>query len=112
MYKRIKPLSGKGKDIAYSFDRDRLFITWNTISFSLSINEYNNIIQSFFEDRTKWYKLGSSMTEPIHGGFGEYILDNIPKFSSRHASAIAAIMVDNGDIIHKGKKPILLKLKQ
>lgn len=48
------------------------------------------------------------MTDPIKGGLGEYI-DQYTLLSPRHASAIAAIMVNERHLTFKGIKPILLR---
>lgn len=48
------------------------------------------------------------MTEPIKGGFGEFI-SNYPALTPRHASAIAAIMVNEGDLNYRCSKLIELR---
>jgi hypothetical protein len=67
------------------------------------------ILNEYFADSDEWHPLGASMDKPIEGGFGEYVQNNFDKLSSRHASAIAAILVNEGLVLAKGKKPIYLK---
>ena len=61
------------------------------------------------EFRNKTVPGGFSMTDPIPGGFGEWIQDN-SQFTPRHASHIAAVLKEIG-VIKKsfGKKPIILQ---
>lgn len=56
-----------------------------------------------------WYPLGASMDNPMQNGLGMFLEDNFKMLSPRHASAIAAILVNENLITFKGKKPILLK---
>lgn len=49
------------------------------------------------------------MTAPINGGLGEYIQKNFSRLTPRHASAIAAIMVQENLIECRGKKPLELR---
>lgn len=64
-------------------------------------------IQSEFKYRT--VPGGFSMTDPIPGGFGEWIKNN-SQFSPRHGSHIAAVLKETGVIKESfGKKPIMLQ---
>lgn len=49
------------------------------------------------------------MDNPIKGGLGEFIKNNIYKLTSRHASAIAAILYNEHYISIRGKKPIYIR---
>ena len=52
---------------------------------------------------------GFSMTEPIPGGFGEWIRDHTP-YTPRHGSHIAAVLKEMGVIKESyGSKPIMLR---
>jgi len=52
---------------------------------------------------------GFNMTNPIPGGFGEWIWDN-SQFTPRHGSHIAAVLKEIGIIKGSfGKKPIILQ---
>jgi len=103
--KKIKTLSGVGSEIKYEHG---YCIKWGKTNFSISDGNFNAILEEFFKDKNKWYPLGASETEPMSGGLGEYLYE-FPNLNSRHASAIAAIMVEEKLIEAKGKKPILLR---
>lgn len=106
----ILPISGYGEEISwYEIDNGRNFhIKWGVTKFDLRESEYDLILDSYFND-DEWHKLGSSMTNPIQGGLGEFVRDRIKGYSPRHASAIVAILVYRGDLEFKGKKPIWLR---
>jgi hypothetical protein len=101
----LYPLSGSGQPI--SWDGKRVF--WGKINFNLSGNLIDSILENYFKDSKTWYPLGASMTDPIKGGLGKYIQENFPPLTPRHASAIAAIMVQKNLIEFRGKKPIELR---
>jgi len=105
----IRPLSGRGKDISFLRELKSVSVKWGNIVFKIDDSLYNKILNEFFIDADKWYLLGASMTVPIRGGLGEYVSKISTSFSPRHASAIAAIMVNEKHLIHKGIKPIELK---
>ena len=104
--KKIKTISGVGSEIKYEHG---YWIKWGKTSFSISDGIFNAILDEFFKDKNKWYPLGSGETRPMWGGLGEYIFSEFPNLSPRHASAIAAIMVEEKLIEAKGNKPILLR---
>lgn len=108
----ILPLSGYGEKISWDqIDNGRNFhIKWGDTEFNLRELEYDLILDTFFSD-DEWHKLGSSMTNPSQGGLGEFLKNNIPRYSPRHASAIAAILVYLGELEFKGQKTILLRRK-
>lgn len=106
---KIRPLSGKGKDISYHKELKGISVKWGDIVFKIDDSLYNIILKEFFIDTDKWYPLGASMTEPIRGGLGEYVSNISTSLSPRHASAIASIMVNEKHLIHRGIKPIELK---
>lgn len=66
-------------------------------------------MKNFFIDDQTWYPLGASMDQPIKGGLGEFIKENLGSLTPRHATAIAAVMHNESLISVKGNKPILLK---
>ncbi len=105
---RIYPLSGRGHEISYEKTSTGYYVEWASLQFNLKTELYKLIINNFFKDENNWYTLGASATEPIKGGFGEY-LANVSAFTPRHASAIASIMVNERDIEYKGNKPIMLR---
>lgn len=106
----ILPLSGYGKEISwFEIDNGQNYrIRWGVTEFDFLENDYNLILDEYFND-DEWHKLGSSMTSPIPAGFGEFVRDRIKGYLPRHASAIAAILVYLGDLEFKGKKPIWLR---
>lgn len=57
----------------------------------------------------KWYPLGADMVSPMPGGLGVFIQSRYKDLSPRHASAIAALMYQEGFIDYKDGKPILLR---
>lgn len=108
--KRISStLSGFGEPISLKKYLGGRRIYWGKTEFGLPDKYIDDILNNYFKDIKTWYPLGASMDNPIIGGLGEYIQNNFPSLTPRHASAIAAIMVDDNLIIHKGKKPIMLR---
>ncbi len=97
----IKPLSGNGKDIIYQKKEGAYHITWGSLKFEIESYHISKILSDFFVDEIEWYALGASMTEPIPGGLGDFI-SKFQKLTPRHASAIAAILVDDGLLIARG----------
>lgn len=105
----IQPLSGKGKIIMVQTDPQFRLVQWGDLTFKLSNEIIQTILDQFFADDNRWYLLGASMTSPDLAGLGSFIRKRYPSFSSRHASAIAAIMVHERLLSFRGKKPIELK---
>ena len=103
------PLSGKGQTIIVHRDPTSRIIQWGDLTFKLSNEMIRSILEKFFIEQDHWYQLGASMTEPDPAGLGSFVRKTFPSFSPRHASAIAAILVYEGLIIFRGKKPIELK---
>lgn len=104
------PLSGRGKPVFYTYDdKGDCSVQWGNISFVITLAQLKKIMQDYFQENTNWYTLGASMTAPIPGGLGEFILQELPPLGPRHASAIAAIMVNEGWLESRGKNPIELK---
>ena len=111
MNQPLKPLSGQGKEITYQAVPGGRLVHWGETSFNMSDDLVVKIMDELFKDYG-WYPLGASMTDPTPGGLGEFI-DLEPRLTPRHASAIAAIMVDDGLLEYRGTKPIeLRKVKQ
>lgn len=105
----IQPLSGKGQAIIVNRDLSFRLVRWGDLTFKLPNGIISKILDSFFTEDSRWYMLGASMTKPDPAGLGSFVRKNFPSFSSRHASAIAAIMVHEGFVSFRGKKPIELK---
>lgn len=108
--KKIFPLSGKGKEICYTKNSNGSFdIKWGDYQFKVAKKTLNKILDKFFLDYRRWYPLGSHETNPMPDGLGKFMenLDDT-NLNPRHASAIAAILVNEGILLSKGKKPILL----
>lgn len=106
--KKIIPLSGRGKEIVYSYNNDIIEVKWSNTIFNLEKDVIEDIINNFFIDKNEWYLLGACVDNPIKNGLGEYITIN-HKLTPRHASVIAAIMFNEGLIEFRGRKPIELK---
>lgn len=106
---KVIPLSGCGTEIIYEKEYKEWDVKWGTINFKIKYEYLADIMNDFFVDSNEWYPLGASMDKPIKGGLGEYVKDNIPFLTPRHASAIAAILYNENLISVKGKKPLYLK---
>jgi|GEM_PF-1049025 len=104
----IRPLSGNGSDISVVKGQSEREILWGKLNFQISDEMISIIYNGFFAQPGKWYQLGASMTEPTPSGLGEFIKKSFPSFTPRHASAVAAVMVHEGFLITRGKKPIEL----
>ena len=109
--KKIKPLSDKGTTIEYFYKtaNDEYDIKWGNTKFQLSSKTIKQIVNDFFKDDKKWYLLGASVTTPSKGGFGKFLTTLNMSFSPKHSSAIAAILVKEGILKAKGKRPIMLR---
>ena len=103
-----KPLSGQGKEIRYRKVPEGYDVLWGKTEFLISKEIVDQLLEDFFKN-DEWKVLGVSMDNPISGGMGEYIASKEKAFTPRHASAIAAILVKEGFLIDRNKKPILLK---
>jgi hypothetical protein len=104
-----QPLSGKGQAIIVHRDPSFRLVRWGDLTFELSNGTIRTILDSFFTKHSHWYLLGASMTKPDPAGLGAFIRKKFPSFSSRHASAIAAIMVHERFVSFRGRSPIELK---
>lgn len=108
--KMTMPLSRRGKPIIFcEYDNDQRWVQWGDVTFQISRDQINKIMEEFFAESDCWYPLGASMTEPIQGGLGEYVRRELPPYGPRHASAIAAMMAHEGLIEYRGKNPIVLR---
>ena len=102
---KISTLSGRSV-FEYTLDNNGGFF----IEYSGRPHITRQIIEEIeSEFRGKTIPGGFSMTDPIPGGFGEWIRDNTP-FTPRHGSHIAAVLKDIG-VINKtyGKRRITLQ---
>ena len=77
--------------------------------FGLTNAQISKILNSYFAVPGHWYPLGASEDDPIPGGFGEFLQGTFQGFTPRHASAIAAVLVDLGYLDFRGKKPVYLR---
>ena len=105
---KIKPLSGRGGDIFYTYNGNIIEIKWSNTILKLKRSIIDDILNNFFRYKEKWYALGACVDNPIKNGLGEYITVK-HKLTPRHASVIAAIMLKEGLIQFRGKRPIELK---
>ncbi len=104
-----QPLSGRGQTITIHLDPPFRLVLWGGLGFELSNEMIRTILDTFFIEQGRWYLLGASMTKPDPAGLGSFVRETFPSFSPRHASAIAAIMVHEGFVRFRGRKPIELK---
>ncbi|RXE56023.1 hypothetical protein ABH15_07435 [Methanoculleus taiwanensis] len=104
-----QPLSGRGQTITIHLDPPFRLVLWGDLKFELSNEMIRTILDTFFIERGCWYLLGASMTDPDPAGLGSFIRETFPSFSPRHASAIAAVLVYEGFVMFRGRKPIELK---
>lgn len=105
-----RPLSGKGSAIRYRRRADgSIRAIWGSAKLSLNASEVGAIMLDFFADPGAWYILGASMTDPVPEGLGEFVNNRFQRLSPRHASAIAAILVNEGCLVYCGSRPIKLR---
>ena len=104
-----RPLSGRGKEISYWFQGGRTIVQWGTITFSLRSEDFAAVLDDFFVDPGRWYLLGANVTDTPRDGFGHFVAGVAPAFTPRYASAIAAIMVNEQWLEHRGLNPIELR---
>lgn len=106
---KLFPLSGDGTEISIEIVGNCKNITWSKEKFPLPDSVIRDILENFFIEADRWYPLGANMTRPMPKGLGVFIDSRYKGLSSRHASAIAAIMYQEGLIDYKNRKPILLR---
>ena len=105
-------LSGRGTIIYYEDYKEGFNVKWGKMKFFISGSLIKDISENFFIEQKKWYPLGASETVPMKGGLGEFITSKQSNLTPRHASALAAIMNEEGMIVAlKDQKPILLRKK-
>ena len=108
--KWISTLTQNQKNVYYRKARDGYQISWaNMKKFGLTNAQISKILNSYFAVPGHWYPLGASEDDPIPGGFGEFLQGSFQGFTPRHASAIAAVLVDLGYLDFRGKKPVYLR---
>lgn len=108
-----RPLSGRGAEIQIvKITEDgalSYYIKWGGNFLKLSKKEVDLIMGDFFSSN-EYKPLGASQTSPLTGGFGEYLNVTFKRFTPRHASAIASLMVIEDFItFNKDGKSIFLK---
>ena len=108
--KWISTLTQNQKNVYYRKARDGYQISWaNMKEFGLTNAQISKILNSYFAVPGRWYPLGASEDDPIPGGIGEFLQGTFQGFTPRHASAIAAVLVDLGYLDFRGKKPVYLR---
>ena len=108
--KWISTLTQNQKNVYYRKARDGYQISWaNMKKFGLTNAQISKILNSYFAVPGHWYPLGASEDDPIPGGFGEFLQGSFQGFTPRHASAIAAVLVDLEYLDFRGKKPVYLR---
>lgn len=105
----LLPLSGSGQRISWKKYEGGRIVYWGKMRFNLHDELIDDILDNYFKGSDSWYPLGASMTDPVSGGFGEFLQKYYKSLTPRHASAIASIMVQDDLIEFRGKKPIELK---
>ena len=101
----IQTLSGK-TFFEYTLDGEGGFYLEYTGRPHISSELIQKIKDTF---KNKTVPGGFSMTDPIPGGFGEWLQKNSP-FTPRHGSHIVAVLKELGIIKDSfGKKPIILQ---
>lgn len=108
--KNISTLTSNRMNLSYCFDEENngYKVSWNSANFLLKKVLIQNILDEFFI-ADEWKPLGAGMTKPMLDGLGLYIKTKSKLLTPRHASAIAAIMVEEGLLLSKGIKPVWLK---
>ena len=103
-------LSGRGKIVNYIKKSDGSYeITWGKASFVITQEIINDFFTNFFTVKNNWYKLGASVEPVIEDGFGYYLYIKNTGLSPKHASAVAAVMVNERLLEYRGTKPIELR---
>jgi len=106
----INTLSGRGNTVNYTKKSDGNYgVTWGKASFIITQEIIDDFLANFFAVKDNWYKLGSSLEPIIEDGFGYYLYNKHIGLSPKHASAVAAIMVNEKLLEYSGTKPILLR---
>lgn len=103
-----QPLSGRGAIIRWERDGLVTGIHWGNSEFCVPQDLFDCILNQFFIDPDHWYPLGAGMDAPMPGGLGEF-LQARSNLEPRHASAVAAILVAEGLLHYRGRKPIELR---
>ncbi len=91
----INTLSGTGSPIDYRKTSSGYQVKWGSTSFSFTNTQVEQLLTDYFQDPKVLYPLGADMVNPTPGGMGEYLKNRIRRFTPRHASAIAAILVND-----------------
>jgi hypothetical protein len=103
------PLSGKGEILDYQQTDAGYNVQWGDTSFQITTAVIKVLQESFFQPPNTWKPLGASMTNAMAGGMGEFIKNLNIGLTPRHASAIAAILVNENQIEFQAGRPILLR---
>ncbi len=96
-------------EIRYWVDENAIRVEWGRQYFLLTRENINVILNDFFADVSQWYPLGADMTDPPSDGLGRFMNDRMSGLTPRHASAVAAILVNEGCLEYRGVRPIELK---
>lgn len=91
---QIETLSGKGSIIQYKKEATNYDVNWGESSFSFDSSLVNYLLRNFFVNPKAYYPLGASVQPVYKDGLGEFITNLNINLTPRHASAIAAVLVN------------------
>jgi len=97
----VSTLRGSNNTIKYEKGELGYNVIWGKTPFCIESRDINDILNNFFVNQNEWYPMAPGMIDPKPGGLGEFVEGNISKLHSKHASAIAAIMVHEGFLERK-----------
>jgi len=101
-------LSGRDCPVEWEKKGTAYHVRWGGSEFVFGEQLAESILEDFFGNEGQWYPLGANMTEPTDGGLGQFISRH-SALTPRHASAVAAILVAEGVLEHRGHRPIELR---
>ena len=105
-FRKISTLSGHGGIVQYRVEDGGYKIQWEKTTYYLG-DDMTRQIMTFFDDG-EWHPMGASQDKPMADGFGAF-LKKVFSISPRYASAIAPILVNEGILEFRGKRPIFLR---
>ncbi|WP_143321646.1 hypothetical protein [Clostridium sp. HBUAS56010] len=96
----IFTLKNKRSIITYEMLPDKCKFKWGKQGCEISKHDIDKILKEFFTNSEKWYLLDANVSKQ-RGGLGTYILNNIKGLTQKHASAVAAIMENEGSLEYR-----------
>jgi hypothetical protein len=105
-FQKISTLSSHGGIVQYRAEDGGYRIQWEKTTYYLGDNMLRQIM-TFFGDG-EWRPMGASQDRPMADGLGAF-LEKVFSISPRYASAIAPILVNEGFLEFRGKRPIFLR---